>query len=673
MTSKLLLKITTGMTAAFLSTTAQAETRYFVGEYTCNTAGVANLALTDIDAGKEVTIWFRLYDNSRWNGSKADLEWAGGTQLLTNRFGMTLTEIGEDKISAQWLNRRAEPNPECSTFELDQTDTPLERFQTFSQEATEAAPRPDVARDLTARYNRLPPAEMVPELDRTVAAETLQTAWQDYWSQFETARQEMIDGLGTDATKEEFASVAAMLAPDLDRDGSLLNDYRDMRQLAGDMATLANRRDQAGFDPREALITGPDFCTRLSHRANDRQEKIEVAGAVPFDFWTRDIAQQVIDTLRRCDEDNTADWVAQNFPSIMAKGEERAALVAEIDRLVALPASRATLAETNGLMPSREFLRGLNRDEADVHAIGGARLAQARDAALAQTESSLEAEIAELVAQDPDPQWLNAGNLCYGLVGKQRILEPFYETCKNVAATKIDEARHHRAKVAAEATLAEVVASAERAQTPAEARAANWFALPYNFDQSLVDPETLSDAQSRIHAATTRLAEQIMPMTKEALAQSPDTLLNASDCGSSHNVPPVVAAAITACQTEVNAHNTAVTTRRCDQRMAEVGAEKYGTDQLAIPSLFGGQTTLDFRQFFCKELPKTEATLNKSGWFGKKLSMTLDLGAGPVTAELEPSETNDTIWVIQAVEGYTPPPGESPALCLFDPRSCSLK
>lgn len=442
--------IATAVTAGALMGTApasaqQAQTIHYSGGFNCGKDEYATDWNIRKDASGEVAI--AVYYQQRGSSQASWLELTerkvdDGMQLHDANGNPRLdVEAEGDTIRAIWM--KGAPQSDCSIFAVSRSESPRDRFDHLLKLLDTPAPGEDVAAEV-ADATRFPPiVYALPELDQNSYAERYETAITEFWTRYrqtlsaELAALPISNDVERQALKGRVdAALSSTLRASANRDG--------FSEILKTLQETADRLADNGINPAATLATSDAglMCQRFTslNVASDYFEfnKLQLALAVPFDYWTRDMAESFLEDAPGCNAINKdyTQRLASQWAEIQKRQQLIKTLRAEQARLRALPATVATLVETSNLQPDPEQVR-LGYGQSDLaERFFGKPLDARREEILSIVMTDLTDRVASYTLDKPDtPKQIS--DLCDELV----YLRNMRQDSKATVREKCDAAR----------------------------------------------------------------------------------------------------------------------------------------------------------------------------------------------------------------------------------------
>lgn len=375
--------------------------RYYTGGFACDSVSYATewVISEGLSAAVDARVYYQRTDSSSVNWiDLVEQRGAGGPGLYDANGNVHITINGNsERMQASW-NERASPDRDCKPFVVERAASPTERFEAIFALMETAEPDEAAAKALGDLTRFEPIVFALPELDQQTYGRRYQELKRQFWDNY---RAHLSTDLATlpVATAPEQAALVARLTDALD--GGLSLDPTDYALDASyDMLRqAADRLAGNGVSVSTTLYSSAaDTCSRfqsLMDQGNGYDfTRLEVAARVPTDYWTREIAEDLLAGMRNCatvNDDYTRELTSK-WPEFQQRQEVVAQLLAEQARLLALPVSLETMVATEYLQPDDELTQALRNRSDYVERFFGAPL-QPRRAELVQ------ASLVEIAAQ----------------------------------------------------------------------------------------------------------------------------------------------------------------------------------------------------------------------------------------------------------------------------------
>lgn len=392
-----------------------------------------------------------------------------------------------DTIRASWM--RGAPQQDCSIFAVSRSDSPRDRFdQLFTLLDAPAADEDAAAK--VADETRFPPiVHALPELDQNSYSQRYQTSLAEFWKRYRETMTSEIAALPitTEAERQALkARVDAALSSTM-RASAAQGGHEDILRM---LQTTADRLADAGIDPAATLGTS-DAALMCQRYANinyafhyQDMDKVQIAMAVPLDYWSRDLAERFLEDAPGCSvmhrsytESLVNTWgdIQQRQQLIQTMREEQA-------RLRALPATIATLVDTNNLQPDSEKFRQGYMPSDLAERFFGAPLDARRVEILSVAMRELDGKVAAYTIDQPETA-TQVSDLCNQLSYLRNLDDvakgSVHEKCETAQAT-LEE----KQSVAALAKIEAAFASAEPDSDAAKAARELCDSLPASLNGS---------------------------------------------------------------------------------------------------------------------------------------------------------------------------------------------
>lgn len=390
----------------------QTQKLYYSGGFNCGQNDYTTNWNIRKDASGEIsaTIYYQRRGQSQVNWiDVTEHKAANGMQLRDDNGNPRLDVAADgDTIRAIWM--RGAPESDCSIFAVSRSESPRDRFdQLFTLLDTEK-PDEEVAAKVADAIRFPPIIYALPELDQNTYSERYGQAVSDFWKRYRTTLSQELAALPI-STDEERQAVKTRL------DAALSNTLRSsvtgtegFSELVKIVQRTADRLADKDLNP--ATVLGTDdaglMCQRFTN-LNYAYEyfefnKLELAVGVPFDYWTRDMAEKFLEDAPGCKAINRdyPQRLASQWAEIQKNQQLLGTLRAEQARLRALPATVATLVDTKNLQPDPEQVRLGYGQSALSDRFFGAPLDERRAEILNVVLKDLDDQVASYSIDKPD-------------------------------------------------------------------------------------------------------------------------------------------------------------------------------------------------------------------------------------------------------------------------------
>lgn len=353
----------------FIGTAAMAadnDTIYYSGAFTCSQAILNTdwVISRNLSGESSATVYYQQKGSSQVQWLQlVERRTAEGDVLIDDRGNIRLSITGNgDLIQATW--QKGPPYRGCDPFEVKKADSVKERLDRLFALLDTSQPKAAEATQVTQVLDTTPIVFALPELDQQSYMQRLATAVPAFWQRYRNGLMDDIANLPlvTEAERKSYVElVHGMLSDALP---SLMKNNRNSgarkdTTLALQMAS--DRLADAGYPTAAAYDVGniQTACERLSlmNKSFFQLDDLEFVVGVSFDYWTREIAEHVIQGAKACgNAEHYVSGLMDKWPSIQEKQTKIAAIKVERDRLLALPLTFTTLIETKNLQPDRQKL-----------------------------------------------------------------------------------------------------------------------------------------------------------------------------------------------------------------------------------------------------------------------------------------------------------------------------
>ncbi len=366
------------VTAALLASTAtvvaQDSQEYYTGTFTCaqtvlNTDWVVN---KNLDGSSAVTVYYQQRGATQVQWLKLTEQRTSNNRVLVDDRGNVRLLLSENDgaINASW--KEGSPYKSCGPFNVTKTDSVKVRLDKLLSLLDTALPTAEDAKKATEALDSTPIVFALPELDQQPYMQRLSTAVPEFWKRYRrsVADDENFPLDTEDARKNYVIRLHQILDDTLPalmknrRDATARKDTALALQMASDRLADAGYPLAAAYDVSNSKV----MCQRLSlmNKSFYQLDDLELAVGVSFDYWTRELAENVLRSAKTCENaEHYVRSLTEGWPRIQEKQRRITAFKAERDRLLALPLSFATLVETRNLQPDRKQI-GLKNGEQDL-------------------------------------------------------------------------------------------------------------------------------------------------------------------------------------------------------------------------------------------------------------------------------------------------------------------
>ncbi|WP_432355122.1 hypothetical protein RMR16_020205 [Agrobacterium sp. rho-13.3] len=356
-----------------VTVTAQDSQEYYTGTFTCaqtvlNTDWVAN---RNLGGSSSVTVYYQQRGATQVQWLKLTEQETSNNRVLVDDRGNVRLLLSENDaaINASW--KEGSPYKSCEPFNVTKTDSVKSRLDKLLSLLNTALPTAEDAKKATEALDSTPIVFALPELDQQPYMQRLSTAVPEFWKRY---RSSVADGANIpldteDARKNYVIRIHHILDDTLPalmknrRDATARKDTALALQMASDRLADAGYPLAAAYDVSNSKV----MCQRLSlmNKSFYQLDDLELAVGVSFDYWTRELAENVLRGSKTCENaEHYVRSLTEGWPRIQEKQTRIAAFKAERDRLLALPLTFATLVETRNLQPDRKQIN-LKHSEQD--------------------------------------------------------------------------------------------------------------------------------------------------------------------------------------------------------------------------------------------------------------------------------------------------------------------
>jgi hypothetical protein len=476
--------LATALTASALMGTTpasaqQAQKIYYSGAFNCGqTDYTTNWNIRkDLSGDIAVTVYYQQRGSNHVNWlDLTERKTANGMQLHDANGNPRLDVAADgDTIRAIWM--KGAPQSDCSTFAVSRSDSPRDRFDQLFALLDTSKPDEEVAAKV-ADATRFPPiVYALPELDQTTYSQRYSKSISEFWTRYRTTLSDELTAMpiSTDAERKALSErVDAALSNTL-RSSADNNGFRDMVTM---LQKTADRLADSGASPATVLGNSDAglMCQRFTNLnfAYDYFEfdKLQLATAVPFDYWTRDMAEKFLEDAPGCKaiHKDYSQRLASQWAEIQKSQQFIETLRAEQARLRALPATVETLVDTKNLQPDPEKVR-LGYGQSNLSdRFFGSPLDARRQEILSIAMKDIDDQVASYSLEKPDAA-KQIGDLCDQLGYLRNLGEDqrttVREKCEAVRTT-LDEKQTTAALEKVTAAFASVEPSTEQAKVARE-------------------------------------------------------------------------------------------------------------------------------------------------------------------------------------------------------------
>ena len=357
------------MAAAILFTStgamaADGDAIYYSGSFQCD-KGILNtdwVISRDLAGQSSVAVYYqqRGSDQVQWLQLK-ERQASDGNVLVDDNGQIRLALSGsDDAIKAAWV--KGPPYRGCQAFEVKKVESVKERFDRLFTLLETPHPTKDEERQASEALTFMPIAFALPELDQQPYMQRLAVAVPAFWQRYRDGFVGYILSHPLASEAERASYVEQLHITITEALPSLVKRGRD-RKVREDM-TLAlqmasDRLADAGYPVAAAYDTTniQTMCGRFSlmNKSFYQIDDLEFIVGTSFDYWTRDIAENVIRSAKSCgDAEHYVGSLMEQWPRIQEKQTTVTVIKAERDRVLAMPLTFATLIETKNAQPDRQ-------------------------------------------------------------------------------------------------------------------------------------------------------------------------------------------------------------------------------------------------------------------------------------------------------------------------------
>ena len=338
------------------------DSGFYNGSHVCNGA----LTLDDWEFRQEESsfdVFFRKTTASSFQKLELVVQDTDGGLLLVDRRGRPWIAVrfgqNGDSLQGRWLTGQGKPQSDCEPFTLSRSESAKARMDRLFGLLGEAHPTVETARTVAEEQQKLPPIDLLPDLDQQAYRQRYAEAAPSFWRRFHDAERKRLAELpvappdARDRAVGEMRAVTSLtLAPEgsLDRNGAA-------RQAALDFLRIVADRLAASGRPLEAL-PGDTLCERMATFGSIDVERLELAVGLPVEYWDRTFTEDLLQKAQSCKDGRTIGrLLSQSYPDIEKRRKAALWLREEQERLLALPLTLTSFRDTNGLQLSRDELR----------------------------------------------------------------------------------------------------------------------------------------------------------------------------------------------------------------------------------------------------------------------------------------------------------------------------
>ena len=172
-------------------------------------------------------------------------------------------------------------------------------------------------------------------------------------------------------------------------------------QMASDRLADAGYPVAAAYDTTNIQT----MCGRFSlmNKSFYQIDDLEFIVAISFDYWTRDIAENVIRSAKTCgDAEHYVGSLIEQWPRIQEKQTTVTAIKTERDRVLAMPLTFATLIETKNAQPDRQKVNIRHGEQDILTRFFGKPLDARRDALFDAAMNEINNSVASYEVEHPE-------------------------------------------------------------------------------------------------------------------------------------------------------------------------------------------------------------------------------------------------------------------------------
>ncbi|MHC2002669.1 hypothetical protein ACYQR9_19800 [Methylobacterium sp. CM6241] len=415
------------------------DSGFYNGSHVCNGA----LTLDDWEfrqEGSSFDVFFRKTTASSFQKLELVAQDTDGGLLLVDRRGRPWIAVrfgqNGDSLQGRWLTGQGKPQSDCEPFTLSRSESAKARMDRLFGLLGETSPSVETVRTVAEEQQKLPPIDLLPDLDQQAYRQRYAEAAPTFWKRFYDAERKRLAELPVEPSDARDRAVGEMravtsltLAPEgsLDRNGAA-------RQAALDFLRIVADRLAASGQPLEAL-PGDTLCERMATFGSIDVERLELAVGLPVEYWDRAFTEDLLQKAQSCKDGRTIGrLLSQSYPDIEKRRKAALWLREERKRLLALPLTLTSFRDTNGLQLSRDELRRNDVSRMALDRFLGAPLETRRT----EMEQAAARELQEVFGGDSLKSLpLNeARSQCDRLVGTQwgnEALSRLHKTCTGMA------------------------------------------------------------------------------------------------------------------------------------------------------------------------------------------------------------------------------------------------
>lgn len=653
------------LTLGFLSTPVFADdAAFYSGTHLCN----GKISLDDWRLSSDRTradIAYRRDNSNSFNLLELTAQSADNKNIIysdrrSRPWLAVRIESDGDRLTGLWLNRKGQPQDDCEPFQLARTKSTKDRMDDLFALLETAEPTVAQARSAASEQKKLPPMNLLPELDQQNYRQKYRDLAPKFWERFyqsEAARLAKAP-IGSASEREQLVTeLRAATALDLTSAKSIDDDYAG-RAAALDFLRMTADRLAETEQPLSA-ISFDKFCKRLEAFNYIDIDKLELVTGLPVEYWDRAFAEALITEAQKCEQGkNVVRTLTQNYPEIEGRQQAAVWLREQRKRLLELPLSLASFRESNGLNLLREELRKHDVSMKAYDRFIGSSLEVRRS----EMEQAARTEIQQSFFNET-PQSLplsKARSRCDELVGQQwgnDAISRLYEACRTAA----DEYRDRSVRQLLQAQVDKIMASPRNI---VGLQANNWYQI---------DTNTL-DGVSPSRAILSEIDQKLAPAREEAVSSavnevttafaSADPLADTSDAlvGKCNDLPMFAAdnlrPLIDACRKSAQSFTLRRQEALCDKAIVDSDV----SEKMALASIkpsASSPATISVRNLICggaRQNISVKFPATGMLWWGKQhieIQFPKPLNGKAdriIRGIVEPVDGSDTDWTLTEME-----------------------
>ncbi len=221
--------------------------------------------------------------------------------------------------------RPGAPSSTCSPFQVSASDSPIKRFDEIFALMETAEPSADIAAQVADKTRHPPIVYTLPELDRQTYFQRYSELVGTFWTKYrETVASELSSlPLETDDDKKAFADRVSVSLGDLP---NFLRQREGFNFMLSLMQQASDRYAASGAVPADDLFSGTaNLCSRMQVILKEEPyyefSKLELASGVASDYWTRPLAEDLLEAIRSCADvpHDYAQQLARKWPEIQQR------------------------------------------------------------------------------------------------------------------------------------------------------------------------------------------------------------------------------------------------------------------------------------------------------------------------------------------------------------------